>query len=240
MLAANQSPGNATHSPWPFRADYRSGEGRGAVSGDSVFPLRLYDGLRAQGYHEFDGPRRALWHWIRTWQIPSTRRDGRLFAQFFEDHDTPDNRTAWTPLNLARVLLEERTRLDPQWRTDAGLLIAFVRRTFTHREAGVRVCHEQDEDHDAWGGVNSTSGAVLALYARAAHRPRLAREAHAALTFTLDAIDGDGRPRDLPKHTMSGGWQEDAHTDVIHNVLEAMDAYPTWGTGDPDHAPGRW
>ena len=26
-----------------------------------------------------------------------------------------------------------------------------------------------------------------------------------------------------------GGWQEDAHTDVVHNFVDAMDAYPAWG-----------
>jgi hypothetical protein len=25
-----------------------------------------------------------------------------------------------------------------------------------------------------------------------------------------------------------GGWQEDAHTDVIHNFVDAIVAYPDW------------
>jgi hypothetical protein len=33
-LAANQVPGDASRSPWPFRADFRTGEGRGPVSGN--------------------------------------------------------------------------------------------------------------------------------------------------------------------------------------------------------------
>ena len=41
-------------------------------------------------------------------RFPSAAADGALFAQFFEDHDTPTNRTAWAPLNLARYLLETR------------------------------------------------------------------------------------------------------------------------------------
>src|SRR6202040_3886148 len=56
-------------------------------------------------------------------------------------------------------------------------LVHFVRRTFTHLEFGVRVCHEQDEDREAWGGVNSTYGAVLALYAKAVGSPLPASEA---------------------------------------------------------------
>jgi hypothetical protein len=229
VLAANQKPGDSAHSPWPFRVDWRTGEARGPVSGNMTFILRLYDELLVRNHPEFAAPREALWRWIKDDQIPSASKDGALFAQFFEDHDTPTNRTAWAPLNLARYLLEKKDALDPQWREDAGALIAFARKNFAHVESGVTVCHEQDEDNDAWGGVNTTYGAVLALDAKATGSESLAREARQALNFALYAIDDRGRPRDLPTHGELGGWQEDAHTDVIHNYADALRAFPEWG-----------
>jgi hypothetical protein len=229
VLAANQIAGDASHSPWPFRADYRSGEGRGPISGNMTYILRLYDTLIARGHKEFAAPREGLWHWIKTYQIPSAASDGALFAQFFEDHDTSTNRTAWAPLNLARYLLEKRESLDPEWIADSGALIEFVRKSFTHREFGITVCHEQDEDKEAWGGVNSNYGAVLALYAKAIGSKTLESEARQALNFTLYSIDDLGRPRDLFKSRELGGWQEDAHTDVIHNYMDALRAFPEWG-----------
>jgi hypothetical protein len=228
VLAANQKVGDESRSPWPFRVDYRDGEGRGPVSGNMTYILRLYDALISHGYMEFSVPRESLWQWIKRYQIPSAAADGSLFAQFFEDHDTPTNRTAWAPLNLARYLLEKRERLDPEWRADSGTLVEFVRSNFTHVELDVTVCHEQDEDKEAWGGVNSTYGAVLALYANATESSTLAREARQALNFTLYSIDDLGRPRDLGKSPVPGGWQEDAHTDVIHNYVDAMRAFPEW------------
>jgi hypothetical protein len=229
VLAGNQKGGDAAHSPWPFRVDYRDGDGRGPVSGNMTYILRLYDVLLSQAYEEFSAPRRSLWEWITRYQIPSAAADGALFAQFFEDHDTPTNRTAWAPLNLARYLLEGRELLDPDWLTASGTLIDFVRANFTHEEFGVTVCHEQDEDKEAWGGINSTYGAVLALYAKAAESAGLAAEARQALDFTLYSIDPQGRPRDLFKNPELGGWQEDAHTDVIHNYVDALRAFPEWG-----------
>jgi hypothetical protein len=229
VLAANQRAGDATHSPWPFRADYRNGEGRGPVSGNMTYILRLYDALLSRGYEEFSVPRRSLWDWIRRHQIPNAAADGSLFAQFFEDHDTPTNRTAWAPLNLARYLLERQELIDPDWRTGSGMLIDFVRGSFTHKEFGIVVCHEQDEDKQAWGGINSTYGAVLALYAKATESATLAGEARQALDFTLHSIDELGRPRDLSVNPAPGGWQEDAHTDVIHNYVDALRAFPEWG-----------
>jgi hypothetical protein len=229
VLVANQQPGDAAHSPWPFRVDYRSGEGRGPASGNMVYILRLFDLLMEHGYQEFSAPRRSLWRWIKNHQLPSAAGDGALFAQFFEDHDTPTNRSAWAPLNLARYLLEKKDALDPEWPEYCGSLIEFVRTNFTHRECGVVVCHEQDEDRQAWGGVNSTYGAVLALYAKAVAAPVLADEARQALNFTLYSIDEQGRPRDLATSGQPGGWQEDAHTDVIHNYVDAIAAFPNWG-----------
>ena len=109
VLKANQVEGDAEHSPWPFRADWRTGEGRGPVSGNMTYILRLYDAMLEKGHDEFAAARASLWDWITRYQIPSADVDGALFAQFFEDHETPTNRTAWAPLNLARYLLE-RTR----------------------------------------------------------------------------------------------------------------------------------
>ena len=227
-LAANQQAGDASCSPWPFRVDYRSGEGRGPVSGNMTYILRLFDVLTAQGYGEFAAPRESLWTWIKRHQIPSAATDGALFAQFFEDHDTPTNRTAWAPLNLARYLLEQRESLDPEWRADAEALIGFVREHFTHSEFGLRVCYEQDEDQQPWGGINSTYGAVLALAAKATGSAALAQEARQALDFTLYSIDAQGRPRDVHLNPAAGGWQSDAHTDVIHNYMDALRAFPEW------------
>jgi hypothetical protein len=228
VLAANQTDGDAFHSPWPFRVDFRNGEGRGPVSGNMTYILRLYDALIANGFDEFRAPRQSLWNWIKRYQLPSAATDGALFAQFFEDHDTPTNRTAWAPLNLARYLLEKKALLDPDWRAGCDALVDFVRRTFTHTEFGVTVCHEQDEDKQAWGGVVSTYGAVLALYANAVGSSALASEARQALNFTLYSIDVEGRPRDLFLNPELGGWQEDAHTDVIHNFVDALRAFPEW------------
>ncbi len=229
VLARNQEEGDASHSPWPFRVDHRSGEGRGAVSGNMSFILHLYEALLGLGYPEFAAPRHRLWTWIKRHQIPSAASDGALFAQFFEDHDTPTNRTAWAPLNLARHLISRKELLDADWRADCDALIEFVRQDFTHEEFGVTVCHEQDEDHQAWGGINSTYGAVLALHARATGDTGLAEDARRALDFTLYSIDERGRPRDLHVNPRPGGWQEDAHTDVIHNYVDALEAFPAWG-----------
>ena len=228
VLAANMRPGDDTRSPWPFRVDYRTGEARGEVSGNLSFILRLFDGLLERGYSEFNAPRQSLWSWIKQRQIPNLSKDGLLWVQFFEDHAELDNRTAWAPLNLARYLIEKKDALDPEWKEDARALIEFTIRRFTSIRNGVPVCGEQDYDKNPWGGILSTYGAVLAMYSAATGSQEYKGLAYQALNYCLYAIDDDGCPRDSALRPGRGGWQEDAHTDKIHNFMDALRAFPQW------------
>lgn len=228
VLAANMRAGTATNSPWPFRADYRTGESRGDTSGNMSYILRLFDGLLALGHPEFQPPRNKLWSWIKVFQIPNAADDGRLWVQFFEDHTEPDNRTAWAPLNLARYLIEKKAALDPDWQSDSRTLIEFVNRRFITIRDGVAVCGEQNNDLNPWGGILSTYGAVLAMYSQATSSSEFKSVARQALNYGLYAVSDDGCPCDLATHSGRGGWQEDAHTDKLHNLLDAITDYPEW------------
>jgi hypothetical protein len=229
VLAANMREGTATNSPWPFRADYRTGEPRGDVSGNMAFILQLFDKLIEQGHPEFKNARDKLWEWIKKFQLPNLAQDGLLWVQFFEDHHELDNRTAWAPLNLARYLIERQDALDAGWKQDSRALIEFVNRRFITVRDGVTVCGEQTNDMNPWGGILSTYGAVLAIYSRATGSNEFKAVARQALNYCLYAVNDDGCPSDQATTSGRGGWQEDAHTDKLHNILDAMNAFPEWG-----------
>jgi len=227
-LTANLRTGTATNSPWPFRVDYRTGEARGEVSGNMTFILRLFDKLLAQGHPEFQSSRNQLWQWIMDFQIPNLAKDGLLWVQFFEDHHELDNRTAWAPLNLARYLIERQDALDLDWDKHARQLIEFVNRRFITVRNGIAVCGEQTNDVDPWGGILSTYGAVLAMYGKATGSIEFKAVARQALNYCLYAVNDDGCPGDRAIKPGRGGWQEDAHTDKLHNFVDAMNAFPEW------------
>jgi hypothetical protein len=228
-LASNMRPGDGTHSPWPFRVDWRSGAPRGDVSSDMVYVLRLFDALAFSGHGEFAPQRESLWTWIRERQLPNLAGDGLLWVQFFEDHHGTDNRNAWAPLNLARYLLERRDTLDALWAAHAHDLVEFVNQRFVSVRHGVAVCGEQDYDRNPWGGALSTYGAVLAMYGAATGSDEYRLVARQALDFALYATDDDGCPGEQAQYACRGGWQEDAHTDKLHNYVDAMRACPGWG-----------
>ncbi len=229
VLVSNMGPGDERQSPWPFRVDYRTAEPRGPVAANMSFNLRLFDVLMDHGYSEFSEPRAKLWDWIKHFQLPALK-DGSLWVQFFEDHQEPDNRNAWAPLNLARYLIEKQVPLDPDWQKDAQALIEFTIRSFTSIRSGVPVCGEQTYDKEPWGGILSSYGAVLAMYTKATGSDEYKSLASQALNYVIYATNDDGCPRENALATGRGGWQEDAHTDKIHNFVDAMRAFPEWGT----------
>jgi hypothetical protein len=229
VLAANMIQGDSIRSPWPFRADYRSGEGRGNVSGDMVYILRLFDVLHDMGYDEYDSARGQLWKWIVDHQLPDLKNGGMLWQNFFEDHDEADDRTAWAPLNLARYLLEKKEKLDTAWQQHCHDLIEFVNRNFAGVRYGVAICGEQDHDKEPWGGILSTYGALLTMYTAATGSDEYKNIARQALNFVTYALNNDGCPCEQAAYPCRGGWQEDAHTDKIHNFIDAMKAMPESG-----------
>ena len=165
VLADNQQEGGALASPWPFRVDYRSGAGRIPVSGNMIYILRLYDALLEKGYEEFSAPRQSRWTGSRIIKFRARAPTARFLPSSSRITTRPPIEPPGRPQPRA-ILARARSQARP-WVAPMRALLEFVRRNFTHVEFGVTVCHEQDEDQQAWGGINSTYGAVLALYARA-------------------------------------------------------------------------
>ena len=125
---------------------------------------------------------------------------------------------------MARYLLEKKEKLDTAWQQHAHDLIEFVNRNFTSIRNGVTICGEQDHDKDPWGGIMSTYGAVLMMYTAATGSGEYKSLGTQALNFVTYALNDDGCPCEQAGYACRGGWQEDAHTDKIHNFIDALEA----------------
>jgi hypothetical protein len=192
------------------------------------YNLRLFDVLLAAGHTELQPARDELWTWIRDVQIPNAATDGKLWVQFFENHVLPFNRTAWSPLALASYLLEKREVLDPDWKALAGTLLDFVEAEFVDPWHGFPVCIEQDFDRKPYGGILSTYAAAAARWAALTGDVDRRDRAYADVALLIQAIGADGCADDLAFEAGCGGWQQDAHTDKVHNVLTVLQAFPGW------------
>ena len=137
-------------------------------------------------------------------------------------------------MNMARYLLEKKEILDPDWLEHAEACIDFSVRHFgMERPGGVICVGEQDADKRAWGGVNSTYGSVMALLYSATGNEEYRDIAFRNLSWITYFIREDGIVCDQTGEydwLRAGGWQEDCHTDVIHNFVDALNAVPEWAT----------
>ena len=231
VLAKNMRKGDARHAPWPFRVDSVTGQHWGERSGDMVYILRLFDDLIALGKKQYQAPRDALWNWIVTYQFAAGEgRDESLWIQFFEDMTVEDNRNSWAPLNMARYLIERKESIDPDWKRHAAACIDFAVRHFgVERPGGVLLMGEQDTDRRAWGGACSTFGSVAAMFYAAGGGEKYYEMAYRNLSWVTYFIRDNGVVCDQTgawDMLREGGWQEDCHTDVVHNFMDAISAVP--------------
>jgi hypothetical protein len=67
------------------------------------------------------------------------------------------------------------------------------------------------------------------MYSKATGGTEYKLLAKQALTFCLYAVADTGSRRDSLHNSEDGGWQEDAHTDKVHNIVDAIKAFPEWG-----------
>ncbi len=229
VLAANIQTGDAVSSPWPFRVDWRDGLTSEPISGNMVYNLRLFDALIAKGHTELEPQRKKLWTWMRDVQIPNAAGDGTLWGEFFEDWTFQVNRTAWSPLSTASYLLEKREAIDPDWKKHADILLTFVEHNYVDIKQGFPLCIEQDFDRKPFGGILSTYAAAEARWAALTGDSERRSRAYLATALLIQTVGNDGCPADRALGGGCGGWQEDAQTDRVHNLLTVFMLFPDWG-----------
>ncbi len=234
VLAENMRSGSRSRAPWPFRVDALTGKHWGERNGNMVYILRLWDGLIEMGSEEFVAPRAKLWYWVREIQIkaPESRAKSQ-WIQFFEDMTEENNRNSWAPLEMARYLIEQKEKLDHDWKNMAQKCIGFTLNHFAIKmPGGVTLMGEQDSDPRPWGGACSKLGGVAALFYASGGGEKYKEIALRNLNWVTYFIDSDGGPAALcdVKDWRKGSWQEDCHTDVVHNFIDALNAVPEFRT----------
>lgn len=224
--------GTASIAPWAFRVNSIDGEEYGNKNGNMIFIVRLFDVLISEGYKEFIDARNTLWNWILNFQIPSKDDpNSSMWVGFFEDIVEWEevDRNSWCPLETARYLIEKKQSVDNNWMKNVEKLIHFSLNYFSGTRPGnVTVMGEQDKDHKPWGGACSKLAAIGSMFSCAGGSKYYDQIATSTLNWMTYFIDNDGCPAakndGISDSSSRGGWQEDAHTDKIHNWIDALNA----------------
>lgn len=252
-LAKHVRAGDATHSPWPFRVNARTGRvlDHAEFGGAVVGPLELLDDLISLGLGNTAAYRRAqnlAWTWLEENQLETDRWSG-----FYEDVPyNPASRNQAVPTLTALYLLGDPVR-DPLWERHVSTLLDYVRVHFGRGPfAGAWAIDEQ------WApgkpgccspvGLGSTTSrwavANAALYAHTgdagAHELAL-RSLNYATYFT----DSRGRVSCCGRRQQNTYWFSDGYADYLRSFSWAMALLPELAPKRQNHLLGsssvvRW
>jgi len=130
-LARHVRPGNATHTPWPFRIDARSGA---VLAGEEyggmiVAPVRLFDELIRIGAGDrskYQAARDVAWKWIRDYPMNAASPAWDKWSGYYEDVNKDSlNVNDMDSMMTAYYILtkDDPASVDPAWRVDVGYLL---------------------------------------------------------------------------------------------------------------------
>jgi hypothetical protein len=130
-LAKYVRPGDATHTPWPFRVDAQRGE---IIAGEEyggmvVASVRLFDELIRLGEgntSSFKNARHIAWKWIVENPMNRLSAAWGRWSGYYEDipKDTENENDMSSMMTCYYILSQnDPSKVDPEWRAHVGNLI---------------------------------------------------------------------------------------------------------------------
>ncbi len=247
-LARHVRPGDASHSPWPFRVDARTGRKvREEYTAHTIGPIRLFDELIRMGHGDVDAyraARRTAWRWLMRYPVQNN-----VWTQYFEDiYIYPDYRTninQYCPLETARYLMQHPER-DPLWRRHAKGMIDWVQAQFAQDSTtmaglpekgiqwGAEVISEQVNDMDKMSSHTARYASVLALWYERTGDEEARERAFRSFNWASYGCHETG----LVKTSLDEGtgyWFSDGYGDYMRHFQRGMASVPAWAPSDEDH-----
>jgi hypothetical protein len=245
-LARHVRAGDATHTPWPFRVDARTGRvlDHAEFGGAVIGPIELLDDLIELGLGDTAAYRRAqtlAWSWLVRYQLETDRWSG-----FYEDVPyNPASRNQAVPTLTALYLLHDPVK-DPLWQRHAARLLSYVRTHFGRGPfAGAWAIDEQRAPGRPGCcspvGLGSTTSrwavANAELYLRTGdtHARELAVR---SLNYATYFAAGDGRVSCCGQRPQNTYWFSDGYADYLRSFNWGMALLPELAPKRQNHILG--
>jgi len=251
-LAKHVRPGDAKHTPWPFRVDMRTGAALDGsqFGGMVVASVQLLDELiriGARNTPSLQRARRLAWSWMLDHQLNPKSTAWNRWSDFYEDvPHNPDSRNQASPTLTAYYLLLRGAAVDPSWREDAASLQEWVRSSFgqgpfleawaidEQRAPGRPGCCSPA----GLGSTTSRWAAVNALLYVRTGDPRARELAVRSLNYATYFAASDGRISCCGRRGYNVYWFSDGYGDFLRSFSWAMSAMPELAPKGQDHLLG--
>ena len=240
VLARHVRPGDATHSPWPFRVYAEADIPREEYSSNIIGPVRLFDELVRLNVGDVPAYRRAretAWAWMMAYPMKNHQWSG-----YFEDvplFEKPENFNQYSAMESARYVLLH-PEYDPAWKTHVADLIAWVEKTFvvdaTKEPAvqwGANAVSEQLGDMNKMGSHTSRYASVNALWYEKTGDAAAKEKAFRSFNWASYMCRDNGVVNVGPiDQTL---WFSDGYGDYIRHFMAGLGAVPEWAPSGENH-----
>jgi hypothetical protein len=249
-LAKNFTPGDADHSPWPYRCHAKDGslkDGKGMFpySANVVEPIMLLDELIRLDQGDtaaYKRTRAGAWAWLMKYPMQNN-----VWVGYFEDvQGSMADMNQVIPLEFARYILLHPEK-DPAWREHARQLMEWVKTTPKwpkYMVHGALITTEQGSGpkdfccnlpNQCCDSHSARLAAVEALY-----YARTGDVAYKEAAYRTDnwVTYFQGLPAGAHAPFSTQWWFTDEFADGPRRMMDAFWAVPEWAPADESHLLG--
>ena len=250
-LAKHIRPGDAEHTPWPFRVVAKSGE---VINGEDyggmiVAPVRLFDELMRLKAGDVESYRRALdtaWKWILDYPMNSRSKAWDKWSGYFEDVPKDiENVNQASPTMTAYYILTrpDPSTVDRNWPAHVGHLLDWVRVKLGRGPYFGGWAIDEQGTPDGRGccsraGLASDSsrwGAINALYYEKTNDAQAREDAFRSLNYATYFTASDGKISCCGQGFAGQYWFDDGYGDYSRNFSWALGAIPEFAPVGENH-----
>jgi len=250
-LAKHVRPGDAEHTPWPFRVDAKSGE---VINGEEyggmiVSTVRLFDELIRLQEGDTESYRRTrdtAWKWILDYPLNARNSAWDKWSGYFEDvSKNIENVNQASPTMTAYYILTrpDPSAVDRNWQGHVGHLLDWVRVKFGRGPYFSAWAIDEQGTPDGRGccsraGLASDSsrwGAINALYYERTGDAQAREDAFRSLNYATYFAASDGKISCCGQGFVGQYWFDDGYGDYSRNFSWAMGAVPEFAPVGENH-----
>jgi hypothetical protein len=251
-LARHVRPGDADHTPWPFRVDARTGVtlAQEEYGGDVAGSLRLFERLihlNAGDVAVWRAARATALKWLLDYPLNHDSAAWNKWSGYFEDIPRhTDDVNQLTPMMAAYYILarDDPAEVDPQWMGHVGRLLDWVRIKLGRGPFfGAQAIDEQTTP-DASFGCCSRAGqgdhtarwaAINAMFFEKTRDGQAREDAFRSLNYATYFAGADGRIACCGVDYAEPYWFSDGYADYLRHFQWAMGAIPEFAPAGAAH-----
>ncbi len=251
-LAKHVRPGDAEHTPWPFRVNAHTGE---VLAGEEyggmiVASVRLLDELvrlEAGDMASFMKTRDIAWKWLLEHPLNGESAAWDKWTGYFEDvPKNTENVNQASPTMTAYYILtrDDPASVDKDWITHVGHIIDWVRKrlgrgpyfgAWAIDEQGSPPTYDGCCSRSGLASDSSRWGAINAMYYEKTGDAQAREDAFRSLNYATYFAASDGKISCCGLGYGDPYWFDDGYGDYIRNLLWGMGAIPDFAPLGENH-----